>query len=79
MCDIFQDAADFVAELGDPYIALGADSAGRNGLNWGVIAMPETFVVGEGGTILLRYAGPITSRILQDVIRPALEKGAASG
>lgn len=73
------DAAAFIAELGDPYTALAADPRGRNGLDWGVIAMPETFVVDGDGTILLRHAGPVTSSILRDVIRPFLDSGAPSG
>lgn len=67
------DAAAFVNELGDPYIAMGADRSGRNGINWGVIAMPETFVIDGDGTILYRHAGPLTSRVVEGVLRPALE------
>lgn len=67
-----EDAAAFLAELGDPYIAQGSDRNGRNGLDWGVVAMPETFVVDGNGVILLRHPGAVTSRIIDEVIRPAL-------
>ena len=73
------DAQAFLNDLGDPYVAIGADSAGRNGLNWGVIAMPETFLIGENGVILHRHAGPITQRVLQEVFRPVLEGAQPSG
>ena len=66
------DAAAFLNELGDPYTGIGADPSGRNGINWGVIAMPETFIIDGDGRILLRHAGPITSRVLETIIDPAL-------
>jgi len=73
------DALGFLGELGDPYEALAADSAGRNGINWGVIAMPETFVIDGEGRIVARYPGPVTQRIIDSVIRPALEAAKAAG
>lgn len=67
-------AARFLDELGDPYTAIGADTNGRNGLNWGVVAMPETFLIDGQGNIVLRHAGPLTEKVLENVIRPALEQ-----
>lgn len=67
-----EHALAFLAELGNPYAAMGADEAGRMALNWGVYGVPETYVIDGDGKILLRFAGPITARALQDTIRPAL-------
>ena len=72
--DKAEDALRFLDELGDPYKAIGNDNSGRNGINWGVIAMPETFVIDGDGVVILRHAGPITGRVMVDVIRPALEQ-----
>ncbi len=69
-------AEDFLAELGDPYRAVGADPRARMGLDWGVVGLPETFVVDGQGRIVLRYAGPITDEIVASRIRPALERAA---
>lgn len=69
-------AAGFLAELGNPYRATGADESGRNALEWGVYGVPETFVVDGEGKILFRFAGPVTQRVIADKLRPLLEKGA---
>ncbi|MCC1480522.1 DsbE family thiol:disulfide interchange protein [Roseibaca sp. Y0-43] len=70
-------AEDFLDELGDPFRAIGSDPAARTGLDWGVVGLPETFVVAGDGTIEFRYAGPITREIMETRIRPAMEAAAA--
>lgn len=71
-------AEDFLVELGDPFRAVGADPRARNGLDWGVVGLPETFVVDGQGRIVMRYAGPITDEVLASRIRPALARAAAA-
>lgn len=68
------NALGFLDELGDPYAALGADEKGRMALNWGVYGVPETYVIDGEGNIVLRFAGPITSRVMQSTILPAIEE-----
>jgi len=70
-------ADDFLVELGDPYRAVGADPRARMGLDWGVVGLPETFVVDGSGRIVLRFAGPVTDEIVASRIRPALAAAAA--
>lgn len=65
-------AAKFLADLGSPYAALGADSDGRMAVNWGVYGVPETFVVDGEGKVLLRFAGPVTQRVIDEKLRPLL-------
>lgn len=67
------NALGFLEELGDPYAAIGADETGRMALDWGVYGVPETYVIDGDGNIMLRFAGPITERALQNTIRPAIE------
>ena len=74
--DKLDNAEAFLAELGDPYTGVGRDEQGRMGLDWGVYGVPETYVIDEDGTIVLRFAGPITQRVIESTIRPALEKAA---
>ncbi len=69
-------AEDFLAELGDPFRAVGADPRARMGLDWGVVGLPETFVIDRGGRVVLRYAGPITDEIVERRIRPAMMQAA---
>jgi len=66
-------ALKFLDDLGDPYVAIGADDSGRMALDWGVYGVPETYVIDAQGVIVARFAGPITARVLQDTIRPAIE------
>ncbi len=67
-----QKALGFLRELGDPYAAIGADTTGRTGLDWGLYGVPETFVIDGDGVVVLRFAGPVTAAILEDRIRPAI-------
>ncbi|WP_209425742.1 DsbE family thiol:disulfide interchange protein [Pararhodobacter sp. SW119] len=68
----------FLQELGDPYAAVGADPRARMGLDWGVVGLPETFVLDGQGNIVLRYAGPITDEIVASRIRPAMAQAAGN-
>ncbi len=72
-----ENAKKFLDELGDPYAALGADEAGRMALNWGVYGVPETYVIDGEGTIVMRFAGPVTQRVIEKRLRPVLEEAAA--
>lgn len=65
-------ALAFLDELGNPYAAMGADTSGRTALDWGLYGVPETFVIDREGRVVLRFAGPITARVLEKTIRPAL-------
>ncbi|WP_170605160.1 DsbE family thiol:disulfide interchange protein [Ruegeria arenilitoris] len=72
--DNLTNAEAFLTELGDPYEAIGRDEQGRMALDWGLYGVPETYVVDGEGTIVLRFAGPITQRVIESTIRPALEQ-----
>ncbi len=66
-------ALGFLDELGDPYLAIGADITGREmALDWGVYGIPETYLLDAEGRILLRIAGPVTQRTLRDRLEPAI-------
>ncbi len=69
-------ALGFLNELGDPFAAIGADTTGRSAIDWGVYGVPETFVVDGNGTIVLRFAGPMTDKVIESTIRPAIEAAA---
>ncbi|MGR3721715.1 DsbE family thiol:disulfide interchange protein [Abyssibius alkaniclasticus] len=63
----------FLAELGNPYEAVGADSSGRTGIDWGIYGVPETFVIDSQGRVVARHAGPLTRDIVNRIIMPAIE------
>lgn len=71
-------ALRFLAELGDPFTAVGADQSGRMGINWGLYGVPETFVIDGQGRVVLRFPGPLTERVIENDIRPALAKAIAA-
>ena len=72
-----EKALAFLDELGDPYAALGADFTGRTALEWGLYGVPETYVLAGDGTVMLRFAGPLTDDVMERRIRPALDAAAA--
>lgn len=66
-------AAAFLAELGSPFAGIVSDPKGRNGIEWGVLAMPESYLIDSDGVIVLHFRGPITQRIMESTIYPAIE------
>lgn len=56
-----ENALRFLAQLGNPFAAIGVDAAGRAAIEWGVYGVPETFLVGKDGTIRYKQVGPITA------------------
>lgn len=65
-------ATKWLAELGDPYAAIGSDQSGRAGIEWGVYGVPETYVVGPDAIIRYRHVGPITPSVLENKILPLI-------
>ncbi|MEM9059533.1 MAG: DsbE family thiol:disulfide interchange protein [Pseudomonadota bacterium] len=70
--DAPENAEAFLAELGDPYQLIGADTNGRAGIEFGVYGVPETFVINDAGKIIYKQVGPVTQRELPK-LRAAIE------
>jgi cytochrome c biogenesis protein CcmG/thiol:disulfide interchange protein DsbE len=71
--DEVEDAARFLAQLGDPFTAAALDPEGRYALEIGVAgAVPETFVIGADGRIRAVHRGPLTEDVVAQEILPAL-------
>lgn len=70
-------AKSFLAELGNPYTAVVADPGNRQSIEWGVYALPETFVIGADGSVLVHIRGPINTPLLENRIKPALAAASA--
>ena len=68
------NALKFLAELGNPFAAVGIDPQGKSAIDWGVYGIPETYLVAPDGTILFKQIGPFTTRSLRDKLLPAIEK-----
>ncbi len=66
-------ALQWLRELGDPYIDSGYDPDNRVGINWGVYAAPETFLISKDGIVLYKHLGPLTVAIWEERFVPLIE------
>ncbi len=79
MMDDPDDALGFLAEDGNPFLAIAADPRGKLRLDWGVTAPPETFIVRGDGTVAYKFIGPLVGSDYEQRFRPELEKALAGG
>ena len=66
------DAAQFIAQLGNPYRAIGLDESGRVGIDFGLTGVPETFVLDKTGTIRRHYGAPLDAETVTRDLLPLL-------
>ena len=67
-------ALEWLARLGDPYVASGFDGDGRVGIDMGVYGLPETFLIDARGMIVHKHIGPISREIWARDFVPILER-----
>lgn len=67
-------AIRFLADLGNPYDAVGFDPRQRVSIDWGVYGVPETFFVDRNGVIRHKIIGPINEERLAEEVMPMLEE-----
>ncbi|GHH18013.1 thiol:disulfide interchange protein [Sphingomonas glacialis] len=60
--------ADFLARNGDPYAAIGDDKTSSVQLALGSSGVPETFVIGGDGRIVLQHVGDIRAEEVPGLI-----------
>lgn len=65
-------AIDWLNKLEDPYQLSIFDQQGRLGLDLGVYAAPETFVIDKKGIIRKRFAGPIDTQVWAREFEPLI-------
>jgi cytochrome c biogenesis protein CcmG, thiol:disulfide interchange protein DsbE len=68
-----EDTAKFLAELGNPYRAVGLDVQGRYGIDIGLFGVPETYVIDGQGRIRHVVRGPLNDEIIRTRIMPMLK------
>ena len=70
-----RDAALRYLEMTEsPYRTIAYDPAGDAGIDWGVYATPETYVLDAEGVIRYKRIGPLTRQLLLDEVLPLIEK-----
>jgi len=65
-------AIAWLEQLEDPYVVSGFDGGNHTGIDWGVYAAPETFLVDGSGTIIYKFLGPINAHIWQQEFEPRI-------
>jgi cytochrome c biogenesis protein CcmG, thiol:disulfide interchange protein DsbE len=58
--DAPENGRRFLARNGVPFAALGMDTDGRTGIDFGVYGVPETFIIGPDGIIRDKLVGIVT-------------------
>ena len=71
-------ARQWLVERGNPYIKSPVDAEGLVGIDWGVIAVPETFVIDEKGVVIFKHTGPVNEQMVQNDILPLLSSNDAT-
>ena len=79
MMDDDRKAVEYLAEEGNPFLGVATDPQGRNRVEWGVTAPPETFILDGDGTVLFRFVGPLVGTDYETRFIPELEKALAGG
>lgn len=69
-----EDALRWLQEFRDPYILSVADTEGRVGIDYGVYAVPETFLIDREGFIRFKHIGPVTAGVINDKILPLVRE-----
>jgi cytochrome c biogenesis protein CcmG/thiol:disulfide interchange protein DsbE len=68
----------FLDEVGNPFTRIARDDDGRASIEWGVVGLPETFVVDGKGIIRLKYIGQLTEEALAGQVVPAIKAAQAN-
>lgn len=67
------DAVAWLSRFGDPYYNIVEDQQGDVGLDWGVYAVPETFIIDKKGVVRHKVIGPISEEAMRSEIMPLLD------
>lgn len=73
------NARRFIGRFGNPFKAVGVDETGRKAIEWGVGAMPETFIVNGNGEIIYKHTGPIDGEALEKKLLPLIRQARKAG
>ena len=67
-------AIKWLTDLKDPYAFSIFDEQGKLGLDLGVYAAPETFVIDHHNVIRKRFAGPIVPKVWKEEFEPLIKQ-----
>ena len=72
--DVYADAKNYLEILGNPFDVIVFDPEGKIGLDLGVYATPETFLVNRDGLILYKHIGEINNQVWKENFIPLINK-----
>ena len=64
----------FLEMMGNPFDVIIFDPNGKIGLDLGVYATPETFLVNQQGVVLYKHIGAIDSEVWEEDFIPLIKK-----
>jgi DsbE subfamily thiol:disulfide oxidoreductase len=64
------DTRNWLAGLGDPYAAIAVDRDGRTGIDFGVYAVPESYLIDRQGRIRYVWKKPFSPEEIKDHLLP---------
>ncbi|GAB2570200.1 DsbE family thiol:disulfide interchange protein [Dyella jejuensis] len=66
------DAKAWLAQHGNPYDTVIADSSGHTAIDFGVYGAPESFLIDGNGVIRYKRIGPLTPEVIAQQLKPAI-------
>ena len=72
--DTRSDGEKYLEVMGNPFDVIVFDPSGKIGLDLGVYATPETFLVNQQGVVLYKHIGAIDSKIWEEGFIPHIKK-----
>ncbi len=68
------DGLNWLARFGNPYDVVVSDNSARIGIDFGVTAAPESFVIDKSGVVRYKQNGMITEEALRGTILPLIRE-----
>ncbi len=72
--DYGEEALQWLATLGNPYYAVAVDTKGMAGIDWGVVGVPETFLIDKKGIVRYKFTGPVYQEAVDETLVPLIAK-----
>ena len=67
-------AKSLLKQTGNPYRVVVTDHDGSVGIDYGVYAVPETFIIDKKGIIRFKYIGPLYPDEIKNTVLPLIRK-----
>lgn len=72
--DSNQLAQGILQQHGNPYAVVVTDHDGGVGIDYGVYAVPETFLIDKRGVIRFKYIGPLENNVINKTLMPLIKQ-----